>query len=302
MYIKKFVGENLDQIQQEINSELGPNAVVLTTRTLEAGFLQSFFFNDEFEVTVGVDPQDLKEYQEGDVLPADKRRLQGMAAMHRLKPIGFEAEDPKVLQIPVTGPLKFNPRKQNLIALVGNKNVGKTATLTKLALKLQRSTPYKVALTSTGNMPKERAEELRGLAKMFKLEHRELRTADSLRHTMNELKQHEIFLVDTPGNYDVVEVATFLNVTPEHQVLLVLSATDPIAEQVKAVEKYSTLNPKGLIITKLNENPDLIMLAQLAMKHNIPFAFLSEGSNLSEANADDLEVRVINEKLRINQL
>lgn len=306
MYIKKFTGDNLDTIQEQITDELGENAVILTTRMIEIGLIQSLFFGEEYEVTVGVDPEDFHEHQafhhhtdDGD---QDKMRLLAMKAMYDLEPVSARSIDPKVMTIPITGPLKFSVEKKNVVALVGHSHVGKAETLAKFALKLQQTTPHKVAVAVMANVDPERAATVEGLARMFNIEYAGFQSAEELRRFIANHQTHDIFLIDTPGDADPNEILPFLQGDVEPQVLLVLSAVDSINYQMNAVKKYRPLNPTGLIVTNLLHNPELIMLSQLAIQEQIPFAYLYEGSDMILANADDLEIRIINEKLRLNSL
>jgi len=308
MYIKKFTGENLDELQDRITEELGPNAIVLATRTLDTGFFKQLLSLEEFEVTVGIETEDLEQHYselENDSTRIDAReklRSMAMQSMQRLDPVSFHSPEPKVMRIPVTGQLEFDAGAKNLLVLVGHPNVGKTTTLAKLALYLQKNTPHKAGLVSMGDMKQENADELHGFADMFNLNYFKPKNPQELRTMMGEQTNHDIFLLDTPGDYDVVDIAAYLQAASVSQTLLVLSAADSMNAQVQAVNKYQPLNPRGLIITKLTENPDIMMLSQLAMHQNIPFSFLCEGSDLTLADADELEVRIINERLRINHI
>lgn len=271
MYIRKFTGENLFEIQQEINRELGPNAVIITTRTIESGFLSKLFFAEEYEVTVGVDPQDVG---------ADARfRLKEMAQIAQL---GFESPQPKVMRIPVKGPLSFDVERKNVLALIGNEGSGKREAAVKLALRLHQETPHTIALASfEGN----------AFSGMF--EHRQISSPSDL-----SAFSQDLVILDLPDDKDPIHAAAFLQGPFALQVLAVISAADRITDSQAVLERYRPLSLTGMIVTKLSENPDLIMLAELAIQQELPFCYLEQRADLILADADDLETRVINEKLR----
>ena len=56
MLIKKFIGRDLDELINSVDSELGSDALILMTRTIERGVYFSFNSQPEIEITAGVEP------------------------------------------------------------------------------------------------------------------------------------------------------------------------------------------------------------------------------------------------------
>lgn len=64
MILKKYLVNTLEEAEELINRDLGPNAVILTMRHFKYKGLKTLFFSDNMEVVAAVDENDLRLYQE----------------------------------------------------------------------------------------------------------------------------------------------------------------------------------------------------------------------------------------------
>ena len=65
MIIKKYLVNTVEEVQKLIAKELGPNAVILTSRHIRYKGLKALFFSNKVEVVAAVDEQDYQHFQEG---------------------------------------------------------------------------------------------------------------------------------------------------------------------------------------------------------------------------------------------
>lgn len=64
MIIKKFRVEKEDDVKAVIEQELGPEAIILTTRTVREKGIKALFATEQLEITAAVDEGDLAAYEE----------------------------------------------------------------------------------------------------------------------------------------------------------------------------------------------------------------------------------------------
>lgn len=62
MIIKKYLGQTLQAIQEQIRRELGPEAIILTTRSIKSQGIKGIFAPSKIEATVAIDPLDLEHF------------------------------------------------------------------------------------------------------------------------------------------------------------------------------------------------------------------------------------------------
>ncbi len=64
MLIKKYIADSLDDAQKMIEQELGPDAVVLTTRNIKEMGLKALFASEKVEVTAAIEEEELRSYNQ----------------------------------------------------------------------------------------------------------------------------------------------------------------------------------------------------------------------------------------------
>lgn len=64
MIIKKYLVDSIDEVQEIMKREMGPHAMILTTRHIKYTGQQSSSFSNKVEVVAAVDEKDLKNFQE----------------------------------------------------------------------------------------------------------------------------------------------------------------------------------------------------------------------------------------------
>jgi|688.fasta_scaffold01230_15 flagellar biosynthesis protein FlhF len=74
MIIKKYLVNTVEEVEALIDQDLGPNAVILTSKQIKYKGIKSLFFKDKFEVVAAVEDQDMQNYKEYGIAPAYKMK------------------------------------------------------------------------------------------------------------------------------------------------------------------------------------------------------------------------------------
>jgi flagellar biosynthesis GTPase FlhF len=97
MIIKKYVVNTVDEVQELISRDLGPNAVILTSRHIQHKGLKALFFSNKVEVVAAVDEQDLQTFEQ---MKAQQKQQQPLGAQEA-KSEKIESETSKEEQVPI---------------------------------------------------------------------------------------------------------------------------------------------------------------------------------------------------------
>ena len=63
MIVKKFEGATVEEVQEQIASQMGPNAVILTSRKKDYTGFKALFFKNSVQVVAAIDDGDYKHFQ-----------------------------------------------------------------------------------------------------------------------------------------------------------------------------------------------------------------------------------------------
>ncbi|MFZ0565102.1 MAG: DEAD/DEAH box helicase family protein [Chlamydiales bacterium] len=153
-----------------------------------------------------------------------------------------------------------SPKK---LALVGPTGVGKTTTLLKLASFYTHRRNKKVTLITLD----PRKEALMQLQSQWKIE---------------PLTSYDLMLIDTEGcNYyqpnRVEKIGEELSNYEGVEVLLTLSASAKDVDLCGAIHQFSSLQPTGLIFTKLDETLTMGGLINVSTKNDLPIRYVTYG-------------------------
>jgi len=211
-----------------------------------------------------------------------------------------QAEDPRwvwgqlaaqlAAAIPTVPPWDFS-RTPMVVPLVGPTGVGKTTTIAKLAANFAMLAKKSVGLVTVDTYRIAAVEQLRAYANIMGLELLVAYTPDELRRAVAAMADRDLILIDTAGRSQhhamhMAELRAFLEVLPEPEVHLVISATTRRQDMELIVDRFQATGFERLIITKLDETRvygSLYMAPRLAGK---PLAYLTTGQSVP----DDIEV------------
>lgn len=205
-----------------------------------------------------------------------------------------EPDDAPLLAEPFTA----GKDKKQVVALVGPPGAGKSTTLAKLAWHCRRVEQRTVGLISLDRYRMAANSLLNRFAGISGLTLSVIYDVDGLQSALNELKDADVILIDTPGvgrgdRLMMETVCSLLNVADPDETHLVLNATVRDSVLAATVEHFRPADPNRLLFTHLDECDSHSVSMQLLNEFRLPSAFLSDGvdlvDNLKTTTADRLK-------------
>lgn len=198
-------------------------------------------------------------------------------------------------QITVGGPIRIEPGKRKVVALVGATGVGKTTTIAKLAANYRLRDHVKMGLVTVDTYRIAAVEQLRTYAEIIDLPMKVVTNPMEMRRALDELLGLDLILIDTAGrsprdDLQIQELKRLLAEASVDEVHLVLSMTSNLRNLIASVEKFAFANATSLILTKLDEAAALGSLLELTREVSLPISYLTTGqdvpSDIEPANTD----------------
>ena len=188
-----------------------------------------------------------------------------------------------------------------VIALVGPTGAGKTTTIAKLAACFaQRHNPRDVALVTTDTVRVGGREQLHGYGRQLGIAVHEADSAQTLALVLERLRDYKLVLIDTAGlgqrDRNLVGQLNWLRASGQVQTLLCLPANSHFADLDEVVRRFSTVQPQGVVLTKLDETGRLGSALSVVVDHQLPMAWVTDGqrvpADLHRANSAHLVLRL----------
>ncbi|MCP1374161.1 flagellar biosynthesis protein FlhF [Dyella lutea] len=179
-----------------------------------------------------------------------------------------------------------------MTALVGPTGVGKTTTIAKLAARaVVRHGAANVALVSTDHYRIGAAAQLEHYGRLMGVRVYPADDAASLRQVLEMLKGKHTVLIDTAGvsgtdprleqQMDVLnEVAHSDGIAL--RISLVLAANSQSQSLEESVRAYMPLEPASVVLTKLDEAPNLGGALSVLIRHRLPLDYTTDGQRVPE--------------------
>ncbi len=180
------------------------------------------------------------------------------------------------------------------IAVIGPTGAGKTTTLAKLASSAAYREGKKVGLIHVRQQPIGDHGLLATYAKLFNLPFRTVGTEAELHAALGDFNTLDLILIDTDGvsTRDIQSVQRaqrLLGEIPGLRIYMTLPVTMRDQELYEIISRFKILDPRGLILTKLDEAVIHGSIYNVAQRSKLPLIYFTTGQKVPE----DLELATV---------
>jgi flagellar biosynthesis protein FlhF len=190
----------------------------------------------------------------------------------------------RMIAVPEIEPLE----EGGVIALVGPAGMGKTTTLAKLAARyVLKYGAQNIALVSMDSFRIGAQEQLKTLGRILNVPVTHLDPGQSLAQALEPLVRKRVVLIDTAG-LQASDPALRLQLESlagrgiKARNYLVLATTSQKQVLTAAYHSYKRCGLAGCILTKLDETASLGEVLSLAISHELPVAYLTDGPRIPD--------------------
>ncbi|HYD40153.1 MAG TPA: flagellar biosynthesis protein FlhF [Anaeromyxobacter sp.] len=174
---------------------------------------------------------------------------------------------------------------RHVIAMVGPTGVGKTTTLAKLAARALLETRKRVAFVTVDTYRIGATEQLARYAEIMGVPVLVARDRSEILRAVERVADADLVLVDTAGRSspeDVARQAALVRTIPRVQLQLCVAASTGAMELAAVAERYRTLAPDRLAVTKVDEaaGPGSILSASVRICR--PISCVADGQRVPE--------------------
>ncbi|MEE4887282.1 flagellar biosynthesis protein FlhF [Pseudomonas alliivorans] len=194
----------------------------------------------------------------------------------------------RMIAVPDVEPLE----EGGVIAMVGPAGMGKTTTLAKLAARyVLKYGAQNIALVSMDSFRIGAQEQLKTLGRILNVPVTHVDPGQSLAQALEPLLRKRVVLIDTAGLQASdpalrMQLESLAGRGIKSRNYLVLATTSQKQVLTAAYHSYKRCGLAGCILTKLDETASLGEVLSLAISHELPVAYLTDGPRIP----DDLHV------------
>jgi flagellar biosynthesis protein FlhF len=330
MRLKTFTGNSMNDVMAQIKRDLGNDAVIVSSRTLEDGSMRVTAALDEEPIRDTIeslvdgveDPAMLfggiKDYGNLPDPDLDNKveRISKALVWHRVPSSLHDkiitiAEQSKstgdaraVLAEAFAQIFRFHPLEakpfETPLMLVGQPGAGKTTTIAKLAARGVME-HLKPAVITADTIRAGGVEQLAAFTKVLKLDLSKVNSPEQLKQALNDNKKADQVLVDCPGvnAFDAAsmkELNTFIKVA-SMELIVALSGGLDVDESAEVARAFAVLGAKSIIPTRLDISRRLGGILAAADQANLAFAGMGHKADIATGfaplNAETLATLIL---------
>jgi flagellar biosynthesis protein FlhF len=175
------------------------------------------------------------------------------------------------------------------VAFIGATGVGKTTTLSKLAVRwVLRHGPRDLALVGSDTVRIGAQDQIQSLGQLLGVPVYTPDTFETLPTLLSRLgDRHRLILIDTPGSSlrDAQlpsRLSVLSNCASQMETALVLGASTQAGALEETVKRFAPANPASCVLTKLDEAASLGGALSALIRARMPVSYISEGQRVPE--------------------
>ncbi|KFE57786.1 flagellar biosynthesis protein FlhF [Pseudomonas syringae] len=190
----------------------------------------------------------------------------------------------RMISVPEVEPLE----EGGVIAMVGPAGMGKTTTLAKLAARyVLKYGAQNIALVSMDSFRIGAQEQLKTLGRILNVPVTHVDPGQSLAQALEPLLRKRVVLIDTAGLQASdpalrMQLESLAGRGIKSRNYLVLATTSQKQVLTAAYHSYKRCGLAGCILTKLDETASLGEVLSLAISHELPVAYLTDGPRIPD--------------------
>ncbi len=309
MHLKRYRRPTLKDALRAVREELGPDALVLSTREVTATGVRGMIGRREIEVTAAAERQEMPDSRHVAAEPvataprrsrADRAidqiaaRLEagGLSADHAREIAashptgrrrGADAESLRgTLERELTMLTSDAEPYAPIEVFVGPPGVGKTTTIAKIAAQERAREGKRLALLAADGFRVGAIEQLRLYADILGSPFSAARTPDEFARVLDLTKRP--LLVDTAGRSPSDDVAKdmfrVLATRTDVRTHLVIPASLSAKAAERMIERFADARPTRVALTRLDETDTIGPIVSVLRARRLPLSFFGTGQNV----------------------
>jgi len=305
MQLQRYRGETVQEALRAVREDLGPNALVISTRVVRAPGLRGWCGARIVEVTAAAHRPVVSESRRRDGLPGGQIVHAAKAIAARLEAAGL---DPALAQqIAEAHPVRSrrgatvddlrrtiahtlaplaadDPDYAPVEVFIGPPGAGKTTTIAKIAAQERARHGNALGLVAADGFRVGAVEQLRLYADIIGSPLDVARTPHELEAALERARRP--LLLDTAGRSPLDDGSrTMLRILasrPDVRSHLVLAATTPRDVARRVFDRFEDACPSRVVVTKLDEAESLTLLLPVLCDRGLPVSYLGTGQSVPE--------------------
>jgi len=320
MHLKRYRRKTLQEALRAVRDELGPDALVLSSREVMALGVRGWIGHREVEVTAAAERPEVSANRHASAqveaswaeagrargfrtgTPSEDDRSTAEIAA-RLRATGLDAETaaavaeahpaarrrgatPSSLRQTIADQMAALAASDSTYAsvevFVGPPGVGKTTTIAKIAAQERARRGKRLSLVAADAFRVGAIEQLRLYADILGTPFSTARTPDELEAALDAGRRP--LLLDTAGRSPADDVARdmfrILADRPGVRTHLVLAANTPRDLARRVFDRFEDARPSRVVITKLDEAESLGTLMPVLRERSLPISYVGTGQNV----------------------